>query len=459
MIDTQTKGSPGWYLWRLHRKLQDRKQTIEDLFARYENRAAVPDVMKAAPGSAEKFYQASRTGLAEMIVKAVKYPLRVQGVRTMAAASRGDLGDEVAEQLFRSSGMSGEIDDVHRVSLIAGSGYAITSIYDGEPSYTAEDPRQVVTLHDPVKQSKIVAAAKFYHDDEASRSVAVLYLPGRVFHAVAPQESEQQTQFSTGWAWDKEQGGELGIPLPLPGFMPVLRYRNEEGVGDFARHVGLLDRIDHMILQGMTIATIQAYKQRAIKAPLEDLPDEDPETGQKIDYDNVFSSDPGALWKLPETAELWESGNVDLTPVWTGMEKFVQQLSAVTFTPLSMFSPDGMNQSAAGAAFAREGRTYKIEDRHDRFGEMHARALAQLFQLAGDKDRSDWSQIEVVWRPAEKYSLAERGDAMSKYAAGGVPWRTRMIEVGQFTPQQVNRMEAERISDELMLPVAPKPGA
>src|SRR5690606_4644338 len=159
----------------------------------------------------------------------------------------------------------------------------------------------------------------------------------------------------------------------------------------------LLDRLDHMILQGMTIATLQAFKQRAIRVPEDDMPDEDEDTGQPIDYNDILSADPGALWKLPATAEIWESGNVDLTPVWTGMEKFTQQLSAVTFTPLAMFSPEGQNQSAAGAGFAREGRTFKIEDRQARFGLEHSKALALLFRLQGNAERSQPEGIEIVW--------------------------------------------------------------
>ncbi len=149
-------------------------------------------------------------------------------------------------------------------------------------------------------------------------------------------------------------------------------------MSEFGRHRDLLDRLDHMVLQGMTIATYQAFKQRAIEEPEGGLPDED-ENGRTIDYDEMFSADPGALWRIPFASKIWESGNVDLTPVWTGVEKFIQQLSAVTFTPLAMFSPDGQNQSAAGSAFAREGRTFKIEDRQDRIGGVHARVLSALF--------------------------------------------------------------------------------
>lgn len=294
-----------------------------------------------------------------------------------------------------------------------------------------------------------LAAAKFFHHDVDERAYAYLYRPGRVWRAFTDRKRPNGSRFASSWDWDPEFGGEEGKALPegCENLVPVFRYRNEEGVGEFQRHRDLLDRLDHMVLQGMSIATYQAFRQRALKIDPKDTPSEDPETGEEIDYNDVFSADPGALWTLPPTADLWESGNVDLTPVWTGMEKFTQQLSAVTFTPLAMFSPEGQNQSAAGSAFAREGRTFKIEDRQDRFGETHARALAALFLMTGDTERSRFEDLDIIWRPAERYSLAEKADAAVKAKASNVPWRTIMRDVWQYSPEQIARMESERVDD------------
>lgn len=453
-IDTKTPGSPGWYLKRLSDKLQARRDGdkingvpgLDELFARYEGNSPVPSSLRDAPESARRFFNASRTGFAELVVKAVKYPLRMQAIQTTADDSEG--GDAEAWRMVRASGMLAESEDVHRNALVAGDGYAIISQYNGGPRYTAEDPRQVVTIHDPVVQAEILAAGKFFHHPEDERDYAYLYQRGRVWRAFKPARSASvSVRFSASWDWDPEMGGEEGEALPVAGLMSVLRYRNEEGAGEFERHRDLLDRLDHMVLQGMTIATLQAFRQRAIKVSDEDMPEKDEETGETIDYNDVFSSDPGALWKLPATAELWESGQVDLTPVWTGLDKFQQQLSAVTFTPLAMFTPDGQNQSAAGAAFAREGRTFKVEDRQDRFGLVHAQAVAALAQIAGDQARSQAEDIDIVWRPAERYGLAEKADASVKAKASEMPWETRMRDIWQYTPAQIRVMRTERADD------------
>ena len=466
-IDVNERESPGWWLDRLNKKLVERRKTYVDLFARYEGEAPVPASLAQAPEAAQRFFKVCRTNFAEMIVKAVRYPLKVQSVSTSAA--RTATGDAAAWRLMRQSGMLEELPAVHRLALIAGRGYAICSVHPVfGPRYTSEDPREVITMQDPTVQSVTRAAMKITHDEVEDRDICWLYLPGRVYRCSKPSTSSQALPrwSAASFEWDEDAGGEEGLPLP-PGFeddVLVIPYRNEEAVGEFQRHRDVLDRADHMILQGMTIATYQAFKQRGIKVDDDDMPDVDPDTGEEIDYNEVFSADPGALWRLPKTSEMWESGAVDLTPVWTGVDKAIQQLSAVTFTPLAMFAPEGQNQSAEGATFAREGRTFKIEDRHDLFGASHARAVSLLLRLAGDAERSDQSEIQIRWRPGERFSLSSKAVAMAQ-TRGDIPFRTRATDIWQATPEDVNEMERLREQETLMaaaqalVPAQAQPGA
>lgn len=455
MIDVKTPDSPGWWLARCSAKLAEQRKRVDPLFARYEGNPPIPASVKGAPEAARHFYQTSRTAFAEMIVKAVRYRLRVVGILTDATTD--EVGDAAAFDLWRRSGMAARQHDVHRNSLIAGDGYVLCAQYQGEVAATSEDPRQVVTIHDPVRDDVILAAAKLFHDDVADRDLAYLYRPepdgdgGRRWVARRTRTTTTSAAIkvtASGWEWDPDAGGETGELVPVP--MPFIRYPNEEGVSEFERHRDILDRIDHLVLQGMVIATLQAFKQRAIKVDPKDMPDVAPETGADIDYNEVLAADPGALWKLPATADLWESGAVDLTPITNMVTKEIERMSAVTFTPMSMFTPDAANQSATGAALVKEGLTTKVEDKQARLGESHAMTVALLARIAGRDDLTDPYKIRVRWAPAERYALSEKADAGMKAKATGVPWRTIMRTIWQMEPEEIERMASERMDDAVL---------
>ena len=469
-IDVETPESPGWWLLRCNTKLTGRQQRLRKLFDRYEGDPWEPDWLATAPDAAQRFYRAARTGFAEMIVKAPLRRLRVTSI--MTAADSSEIGDEVAWRVWRRAGMLAEATDVHRTLLIAGDAYVILGVDDDGPYATSEDPRQVVTIHDPIRQSRIRAAAKFFTDEDTGVDYGYLYLPGRRFVArtldrarsVVVVNGESRASFAPAtWVWDQDHGGADGEAWPegMEDFTGVVRYRNDEGIGEFERQEDILYRLDHIILQGMVIATMQAFRQRAIKVDPQDMPDNDPVTGEPINYDEIFSADPGALWKLPATAELWESGQVDLNGILSMAEKDMQRLSAVTFTPLSMFNSDAVNQSAAGAELVKEGLTDKVSALHDRCEQPHAMVAASLLRLAGFEDRADVDEIRIGWAPAVRYSLTEKGQAATQGKASGVTWRTIMQEFWQFSPEQITRMESERMSDALLFPetVAASPAA
>ncbi|HCB02732.1 MAG TPA: hypothetical protein DEQ43_00425, partial [Nocardioides bacterium] len=121
----------------------------------------------------------------------------------------------------------------------------------------------------------------------------------------------------------------------------------------------------------------------------------------------------------------------------------VRTLSAVSRTPLPMLDPTSGNQSAEGAAASREGLVFKVEDRNSRDQQGWAQVVSAAYRWLG----RDAGRVSVIWAPPQRASLAERGSALSQAAAAGVPFRTRMIEFGEFDPADVDRMEQEREDD------------
>lgn len=446
-IDVTELNSPGWFLSLLAAKLNARLPRLDLLDSYLRGDPPLPTGAENARDSYRAFQRKARSNFAELVVEAPRERLKVRAIHT--AVDSDEDGDDEAWQIWKANGLTVEAADVHQNMLALGDAYVIVGQdEDGEPVITGEDPRQVVTMHDPVRQSRVTAALKMFTDAVAGIDYAYLYLPGRRYVAWRQTSSLTTTQdFAAGnWDWDDDRGGEFGEPLPF-GRVPVVRFRNRRGVGEYEPHLDVLDRINHMLLQRMVIATMQAFRQRAA----EGVPFED-ESGAPIDYNDLFSADPGALWLLPEGAKLIELGQVDLTPLLSSVKDDVQHLAAVTRTPLSMVAPDSANQSAEGAALLREGLVFKVEDKQARAEQAWVDVMSLAFLIRGDDVRADRMRMSVEWVPAERYSLAEKYDAAVKGKGAGVPFRFIATEVLQATPEQVRQLAADRMDELLLAP-------
>lgn len=458
-IDIKTPESRGWWVQRLSKDLHDPKRLarlklLDDWF---NCEPPLPAGYGGARDSIKAFHRHTRSAFAALIPEAVRERMRPDGVQT---SSDGDsTGDAEAWRLWRRARLSLVQADVHRLMLRFGVAYALASPVDpatGAPVATAEDPRYVVSEQDPLQPWKTIAGLKMFRDPVRGQDLAFLYRPGRLDVAFRDTQRAHKTNTprfaAETWAWDEERSGDLP-----DGLMPLQRFANLDELAEFEPHLDLLARINYMVLQRMTIATLQAFKQRAVKGvPVTD------KDGRRIDYNDIFSADPGALWLLPATAEMWESGQVDMRGVLESTKADVQHLAAVSRTTLSMFAPEGENQSAEGAASAKEGLIFKCEDRIDRVTPCWSAFMQSCFILQADAlrragkieeaaaamKRADLNGIDIIWAAPQRASLMERANALAAAKAGEVPFRTRMIEFGGFSPERVTEMESER-EDEL----------
>jgi len=216
--------------------------------------------------------------------------------------------------------------------------------------------------------------------------------------------------------------------------VPVVRFQNRRGVGEFEPHIDLLGRINHQILQRMVIAALQAFRQRALLgAPLRD------KDGNLIDYGALLVADPGETWAFPKDVTMWESSQVDLTPVLAAVEHDVRHLAAVTQRPMTVFNPESVNQSAEGAALAREALVFVVLDRIARATESWRDVMSLSFLFLKDEVRAERAKIEVMWDDPNRPSLSEKADANSK--AGDLPLDFRLKHIWGVGPDEIDRVE------------------
>jgi len=445
--------TPDWWVARLMPRLAAQAQRAGVLDSYYRNEYVLPPMCKAVRDAYRRLMEMARTNFAELIVEAVRERMQVEGFRT--GADSDPLGDEAAWALWQDNALDADADLVHRAKLSMGAAYVIVGLDDaGDVVITPEDPRQVITEADPVRRRKVRAALKVFADDLYGLDRLYLYLPGAVYRATRPSPATSEFEDQTvalsegGWMWETTVGIVPGGDVPVVPFLnrPDL-YNSPQG--EFESHVGHLERISYMVLNRLEVATLQAFRQRAVKG----VPNTD-EHGEPIDYDDIFAADPGALWVLPETADLWESGQVDLSSALAAVRTDVEMLAAVTRTPMHYLVPTEANQSAEGASLSHEALIYKVRDQLRATGESWEQVMALGFAFAGDAERASRADMEIIWADPERHSLAERADAALKAASAGMPWQAAMERIWQMTPQEIARLDAMRLSDALTAALA-----
>lgn len=450
-IRTDVRLSPGWWMDRLFRRLSDHKRynRLQDLHDRYLGDPPLPEGADNARELFQAFQRKSRTNYAQLAVSAVSERMRPVGFRT--AVDNDETGDEEARKAWDRARMNIIAADVHDKMLNLGEAYVTVGFLDertGVPIVTCEDPRFMVGEPDPQNPYVLRAALKFLRDDIEGEDRAYLYLPGEVWvarraaayalmrAAVGPMYWSPET-----WDWVPERSGTLGHDE-----LCVVPFFNKDGMGEYEPHIDVLDRINHQTLNRLCIAALQAYKQRAIESP-EGLDDED-DDGNPIDYSEVFTSDPAAIWMLPAGSKIWESTPADLRQILEVTKDDVLQFAAVSRTPMYYLNPGGANQSADGAAMQRESLIFKTSDRIDRASPQWAMVMALIFQTMGQAERADLSELQTLWASPQRLSLSEKATA-SAQLKDIFPYRSLLREVFDLDPGTIERMVSEKEEEDL----------
>lgn len=486
-IDATVPFSDGWWLSQLYNRLRRQSRECENLWQRYVGNPPLPPMNPNQREAVRWFVSKSRTNFERLIVNAVLSRLRIRGIRTAVDSDEG--GDAEAFAKWKKSRGKLWALEVHKLALSMRRGYVIVGKDENDKLLvTAEDPRNCTCITDPTDPTRVLAGLKLFFDPARNEDVAYLYrIDGeRCRVRVARRPRSYSAPFTViggfpgdAFSWSADMAlldgsgdviiedsepewlqaqGTKGTPDYLPARCPIIEFVNEDGMAEFEPHIELLDRITQQILQRMTIATVQAFKQRAMKG----LPKVDPATGKEIDYDAIFIAEPGAVWNVPASVEIWESGAVDLQPILLSIRDDVKDLAAVSGTPLYTVTPDVANGSAEGASLQREQLTFKVEARQDRWELQHEAVMELMFRTDGDLPRAKPGTVGIMWAPADRPSMSERANAIAQ-TKGVIPRYMQLIEIWGMDPdtadQAMSQLAQDAVLDQAMAAAAAPPGA
>lgn len=471
-IDITVPQSPGWWIARLSRKLWERERINHLLLMRDWHRGEPPLPLgpEEARDAFRRVQEECRLNFARLLVESLAQRVIPIGIRSADAAA--DAEDPQAANIWQRSGAAVTWASLRDSVFSEGFGYLVVGDKDletGVPTITYEDARHAVSEQDPAMPWRSLAGLKFKHDFLTQQDMLYLYLPGEIWIASRPCTSDPYGSVGSCvesfepalWIWVNRPAapgvapvvdGRQALPAQLAKTVIMVEFENKDRLGEFQPHLSVLRRIHRTILSRMVIVLVQAHRQRAFKGLPTHYPDDYPVAelrGKEIDYEGVFVHDPGAAWQLPADTDIWESGQLDLSPILNSVKDDVTFLAAVSQRPVHVLMPDNANQSAEGASVGKEGLVGVAEDRIDRFSPRLARAatIANLW-MGMELPEATVLPSQIEWMSPERYSLSERADAASK--ATDVPWRTKMIKFFGFTPEEVDRMQSERVADQML---------
>jgi hypothetical protein len=434
-----------------------RNRYLDMLWSYYTGDPPLPQIKAEYHDVFRHVLRKARSNYAPMCIAAMLDRLELQDVSTLIDQDTD--GDDLAADIMDETGFIAVSKDWFAQGLSMGESYAmvVPGVEGGDvlestgqpsPSIHAIDPRRCIGIPDLNNPVRLAAAVVHQYDPILGAHTAFLFLPG--------------WKWTLNWnrginSWDLAETEPEAIKgLDALGGIPIVRFDNLNGLGEYEPHIDLLDRINDVTLQRIIGFWYQALRQRVISGDEDDEDTDSPESqAPPVDLNKVFKAGPGELWQIPADFKIQELQQADFGPLINGKRDDVKEFAAVTSTPLHLITPDAANGSAQGAGLLREALTAKVRDRRARFTPPLKLLWRMVFAMAGAQDRG--RKMKMHWGPIEFHTLAEMGSA-SAQAVGTLSTEDRCERIWDLSPDDTKRNMTRLTTDVLMgLPTAPAP--
>lgn len=449
LTETGIPGSDDWWLVRLCNKLGDGLPRMGNLRSYRDGDALLPDNAWdiGTRESYRRFLRRARLHIVETIRDARTDRQAVVGFRTGAVGD--DIGDVAAWANWTRNRMKVQSREFFNDTADYGRAYILTIPAPGGAVWNVRNEWNTIGEVDPLRPWLLQAGITVAYDHIAGAETVILFRPGywRMAYrrTTIPTLPQDGTPWASGsdwtWAGDAQRTPFTEDPL-------LVRSQTTDAFGVYEKHLDSVDRINEITVNAISLIVMQSFRQRGVKGDLPShYPEGHPQAGQEIDYDEMFKAGPAALWMLPVGAEIWESAQTDVTPIYNARKEELKTLSSLTRTPQDIFDGESQNQSALGAQTSKEPLIYAVKRMNERSEVALAQAQANDFASVGDTVRADVSQLEVIWDKPNPATMAEKAEAGPKFKAAGAPQRYIDTEVFEMSPAEQRRAETDREED------------
>lgn len=448
--DAATRTAEMW-LERLTARLASRAPGIREHQNYYEgdhNLAFASEKFRQAFGGQLKAFSDNWCGV---VVQAPAERLRPKGI-LFPSLDPDDKTPQVADKDAWMFWQRNELDAwaaVHHTNTLATAyGYVLVWGSEGGPLITVEDPEQCIVAYEPGSHTRRAAGLKCWIDEWDEHQIAYVYLPDAIykFRSEKPIKGGGKVRFAP-WAPDDEPW-----PLENPlGVVPLVEFRNDPtlkgnlGRSEIRRVMPLQNASNMLFMNMMVAAEFSAFRQKYV---LGWTPEVNPESGEPSDA-QIKAAVSRLMTFDNKDVEVGEFSETNLKNYVEAIEMAVHHIAAQSRTPRHYFFQTGQSPSGDAIKSAETGLVAKVKERALHFGERWEEVFRLGFATMGDK-RQGVLDSQLLWEDPEYRTEGERTDAViKKYQAGLISRRQALDDAG-YTPQQIDRIEADVARDALL---------
>ena len=373
----------------------------------------------------------SQTPWLGLIVTSVAQNLYVDRYRP-----ENSIENSVPWEWWQANGLDARQMPIHRAAL--GYGHSYVTVIPGEDDFGDDMP--VIRGHSPRRMMAFYAEPE--SDDwpmYALRMTPARLGNGHMGNDVRLYDAEAIYFLQADTGGNVLQSGGFDPREHGMGRCPVVRFTNQldlEGrtPGEVEPLIPIAGRIDQTVFDRLVVQRFASWIVRTVSGMAM------PDTAEDAELQKMILRAENLLIAEDQDTKF---GSLPATPL-EGFIKAnqtdIQQLAAVSQTPVYELLGDLINLSADALEAARASLSAKVEERQQGFGE----SWEQTFRLAGaamgDDEAARDLGSQVGWRDTSVRTMAQAADALGKLATMlGVPVEMLWERIPGFSQQDVER--------------------
>lgn len=422
--------SPEWWVYRLHKELVKRQETITLFDRYYRGDHPLPWLAPQAHDDFRRILTMTRSNYMGLVCDAQVERMTLDGFRVGLAQD----SDSEMWRIWQANRLDSDFDQGMLESAIAGQSYMLVAPNPDDPRTPlmwVEHPSQAIVAYTPGSgRNSRAAGLKVWEDEWSGRLQATLYLPDAIYkfeseskRLVSPDQVRWRPREVPGETWPAHN--------PL-GIVPLVELPNNPrllsgGVSELADVTDIQDRVNKTIADRLMTQDFGAFPQKWAKGWPEE--DEDGNVNQRIDIgrDRMITTDSA-------DAAFGQFDSAPLDPYSAAKREDVKDIASRTRTPAQYLLGEMSNVNGETLKASESGLISKVRQRCRPITEGVKDVLAIARQAAG----LPAEPIEVIWHNPEFRTEGELVDALVKMSTLNVP-EEALWERWGASPQERDR--------------------